>query len=87
MYLSPGNSRDVSPHRPPVLGYRHEPMVEVINLRTVRKRAKRQQDDEHANANRAVHGQPKHVRTLDKALRAKADRALDQHMIDNGDGQ
>jgi hypothetical protein len=53
----------------------------------VRKRAKRQQEDKRANASRTVHGQPKHVRTLDKARRAKADRDLDQHLIDKGDGR
>jgi hypothetical protein len=62
-------------------------MAELINLRTVRKRAKRQQEDKRANASRTVHGQPKHVRTLDKSRRAKADRDLDQHLIDKGDGR
>lgn len=62
-------------------------MAELINLRAVRKRAKRQQADERANASRAVHGQPKHVRTLDKTRRAKADRDLDHHLIDKGDSR
>jgi len=79
----------VSPHPPQYLvtDKPKKTMAELINLRAVRKRAKRQQADERANASRAVHGQPKHVRTLDKARRAKADRDFDQHLIDKGDGR
>ena len=60
-------------------------MAELVNLRTMRKRAKRQQSDVQADANRLAHGQPKHVRALDKARQAKAGRDLDQHRIDKGD--
>ncbi|MCK9919662.1 DUF4169 family protein [Microbacteriaceae bacterium K1510] len=60
-------------------------MAELVNLRTVRKRAKRQQDERHAAANRLTHGQPKHVRSLDQAREAKATHNLDQHRIDTGD--
>ena len=62
-------------------------MAELVNLRTIRKRAKRQQDERRADTNRLLHGQPKHVRRLDEALRAKAGHELDQHRIDTGDGQ
>lgn len=62
-------------------------MAELVNLRTMRKRVQRQKDEERATANRLVHGQPKHVRTLDKAQQAKARRDLDQHRIDTGDGR
>lgn len=60
-------------------------MVEVINLRTVRKRAKRQQHDQSAHANRLAFGQPKRVRKLDAAQHAKASHDLDRHRIETGD--
>ena len=62
-------------------------MAEVINLRTVRKQAKRQQDEKRASANRLAHGQPKHVRELEAAQQDKASRDLDRHRIDTGDGR
>lgn len=60
-------------------------MAEVVNLRTIRKRAKRKRDEERANANRLVHGQPKHVHSLEQARQAKARRDLDRHQIDTGE--
>ena len=62
-------------------------MAELVNLRTARKQAKRRQDDERANAHRIAHGQPKHLRKLDAAHREKANRELDQHRIEPGDGR
>lgn len=61
-------------------------MADVVNLRTLRKRAKRQQDDRLAEANRRAHGRGKGARALGAAQRAKADRDLDQHRIETGDG-
>lgn len=60
-------------------------MAELVNLRTARKRAKRQQDEREAQANRLAHGQPK--RLLDAARRAKAIQDLDRHRIEEGDGR
>ena len=60
-------------------------MAEVINLRTVRKRAKRQQNDQRASANRVAFGEFKRVRKLETAQRAKARRDLDQSRIEIGD--
>ncbi len=60
-------------------------MAEVINLRTVRKQAKRQQDDQRASANRVAFGETKRVRKLETAQRAKARRDLDQCRIEIGD--
>jgi Domain of unknown function (DUF4169) len=62
-------------------------MAEVINLRTARKRAKRHEDDVRAGANRLAHGQPRHLRDRNSAERAKAERDLDRHRIDKGNGQ
>jgi hypothetical protein len=62
-------------------------MADVVNLRTLRKRAKRQQDDRHADANRPAHGRSKSAKALSAAQQAKADRNLDQHRIETGDGR
>lgn len=60
-------------------------MAELINLRTVRKRRKRHEQEIQAQANRLTHGQPRHRRAQDAAKRAKADRDLDGHRIEKGD--
>jgi hypothetical protein len=62
-------------------------MAELVNLRTVRKQAKRRHSDQQANANRLAHGQPKHLRKLEKAQQAKIGRELDRHRIETGDGR
>jgi hypothetical protein len=62
-------------------------MGDVVNLRTIRKRAARQQAAERAAANRVLHGMPKSERTLLKANKKKAERALDEHRIDTGEGR
>ena len=61
-------------------------MVELVNLRIARKRAKQRHADLRADANRLAHGQPKHRRKLAAAQQAKASRDLDRHQIDKGDG-
>jgi hypothetical protein len=60
-------------------------MAELINLRTARKRAKKQKDDLRADSNRLAHGQPKHRRKLAAAQEAKAVHDLDWHRRDTGD--
>ena len=60
-------------------------MAELVNLRAARKRAKREQDDQRANASRHAHGQPKRLRKLEAAQQAKASSDLDRHQIDTGD--
>ncbi|MDP2411365.1 MAG: DUF4169 family protein [Pseudolabrys sp.] len=62
-------------------------MVELVNLRTARKRAQRAQDEKRADAHRLAHGQPAHLRKLEATQQAKAERALDGHRIDTGDGR
>lgn len=62
-------------------------MAELVNLRTVRKRAKRRADDQHADAHRLAHGLPTHQRKLKDAQQSKASRDLDRHRIDRGDGR
>lgn len=62
-------------------------MAELINLRRARKRAKRQQEEQRAEASRLAHGQPKRVQALEAEKQAKASRDLDGHRIDTGDGR
>jgi F0F1-type ATP synthase membrane subunit b/b' len=62
-------------------------MTELINLRAARKRAKRQQDETRAEANRLAHGRPKHLCNRTAAERAKAERDLERHWIDKGDSR
>ena len=62
-------------------------MADVVNLRTARKQAKRQKEASAAEANRLAHGRRKSVRELEAALKAKADRDLDQHRTERGDGR
>lgn len=60
-------------------------MTDVVNLRTVRKRTKRQQDAQRAAANRLAYGRPKAERVLTTARSDKARRILDHHRIETGD--
>ncbi len=62
-------------------------MAELVNLRTARKQAKRRHDEQRASANRLAHGQSKHLRDLEDAQQAKADRELDGHRIETGGGR
>lgn len=60
-------------------------MGEVINLRKVRKQARKQQDAERAAANRLVHGRSKAERTLEARRTDRMHQQLDVHKIDTGD--
>lgn len=60
-------------------------MVELVNLRMARKRAKRRQQETLAGAERLAHGQPKRQRALSATLQAKAKHDLDRHQIETGD--
>jgi len=66
---------------------REQDLAELVNLRAVRKRTKRAADERQADANRLAHGQPARVRKLEAKKQAMADRALDGHRIDTGDGR
>jgi hypothetical protein len=61
-------------------------MGELVNLRKVRKQAKRQEDAESASANRLIHGRPKAQRTLEAARAEQSRRHLQAHKIDTGEG-
>ncbi|WP_147292615.1 DUF4169 family protein [Undibacter mobilis] len=62
-------------------------MTEIVNLRTVRKRAKRRLDEQQAEAQRLAHGSPKHVRSLEIIRREQESRTLDGHKITPGEHQ
>ena len=62
-------------------------MGEIINFRIVRKKAKRKHEAEQANINRVVHGRSKAQRGLEAARSEKAERDLDAHQVETGDGR
>jgi len=56
-------------------------MADVVNLRTSRKRAVRQQQDLRAAENRLAYGRPKAAAKLETARTEKTRRDLDAHRI------
>ena len=61
-------------------------MAEIINLRRARKGKARAEKEKAAEANRVLHGTPKHLRNLAEARKDKADEALSGHKLDPDDG-
>jgi hypothetical protein len=57
-------------------------MAEIVNLRHARKAKARGEKEKIAEANRALHGTPKHLRALAKAKTVKSLRDLDAHKKD-----
>ncbi|HVX99531.1 MAG TPA: DUF4169 family protein [Pseudorhodoplanes sp.] len=62
-------------------------MGDILNLRTARKRVARQKADQAAEQNRRAFGRSKSERKLAAAREAKAQLALDQHRIGNGESE
>ncbi|MGB7100814.1 MAG: DUF4169 family protein [Xanthobacteraceae bacterium] len=62
-------------------------MADLLNLRAVRKRTKRQQAERVAAANRVKHGRSKAERLLERSRSDQALNHLEQHRIKTGDGQ
>ena len=62
-------------------------MGDLVNLRTARKRAKRQQAEQQAASNRLAHGRSKAERAVLRLRSDKARQSLDRHRIETGDGQ
>jgi hypothetical protein len=60
-------------------------MGDIVNLRSARKRAKRQLAERKAAAHRLLHGRSKAERELAAKRDAKARRDLDRHRIETGD--
>jgi len=60
-------------------------MAEIINLRRARKAKTKAEKDKTAEANRVLHGTPKHLRKLSDAQKDKADQRLSGHRLEKGD--
>jgi uncharacterized protein DUF4169 len=60
-------------------------MAEIVNLRTVRKRADRRREEKRAAEARVSHGMSKADRALAETERAKFRRELDEHRIETGE--
>ena len=58
-------------------------MSEIVNLKRVRKRKARKEKDAAADASRAKHGTPKHLRETEKARAEKAARDIEGHKLDD----
>jgi hypothetical protein len=62
-------------------------MGDIVNLRTVRKRATRQRDEVRAAENRTIYGRSRTDKELAQACNAKSQQSLDAHRLDTGDAQ
>ncbi|MEZ5786351.1 MAG: DUF4169 family protein [Xanthobacteraceae bacterium] len=60
-------------------------MADIVNLRAMRKRAKREKAAEHAAENRVRYGMSKVERKQLAAEQERAARDLDQRRIDTGE--
>jgi hypothetical protein len=61
-------------------------MVEVINLNRARKAKEKAEKKKTAEANRVLHGTPKHLRKLSDAQKDKAEQGLSGHRLENEEG-
>jgi len=68
---------------PPMPGRRPR-MAEIVNLRRARKAKDRTEKEKTAQANRVLHGTPKHLRKLSDAQKNKAEQRLSDHELDKG---
>ena len=62
-------------------------MTKVINLRAARKRVARLQAEQHAAERRTQYGMSKAERLVVESRGNKAERDLDDHRIENGEGR
>jgi hypothetical protein len=60
-------------------------MIEIINLRMVRKRTAREKAARNAAESRVAHGAPKAKRVRAQVDRERNRQMLDQHRIETGD--
>ncbi len=58
-------------------------MGDIVNLRRARKIKARDRTEKNAAANRMKHGTPKALRVASAAAKARANRAVDSHKIEN----
>ncbi|HEY0267217.1 MAG TPA: DUF4169 family protein [Rhizomicrobium sp.] len=57
-------------------------MVEIVNLKRVRKQRAKAEKDKAAEANRVLHGTPKPLRNLADARKNKDEQALSGHRLE-----
>ena len=57
-------------------------MAEIVNLKRARKAKAKAEKGKTAEANRILHGTPKHLRNLTEARKNKADQALSGHRLE-----
>jgi hypothetical protein len=57
-------------------------MAEIINLKRARKTRDKAEKEKAAEANRILHGTPKHLRNLTEARKDKADALLSGHKLE-----
>ena len=60
-------------------------MAEIVNLKRARKAKAKAEKGKTAEANRILHGTPKHLRNLTEARKNKADQALSGHKLEKDD--
>ena len=61
-------------------------MAEIVNLRRARKAKDRAEKEKAAEANRILHGTPKHLRKLSEAKKDKAEQRLSGHKLEKDQG-
>ena len=62
-------------------------MSDIVNLRQVRKRKRRAENERTADANRVRHGRPKGEKLETSRLNAMAEERLAAHRRDRPDGK
>lgn len=60
-------------------------MADIVNLKHRRKQKTRAEKDRKAEANRAAHGTPKHLRQKKEAEDERAARQIEGHRLDEDD--
>jgi len=60
-------------------------MAEIVNLRRARKAKDRAEKEKTAEANRVLHGTPKHLRKLSDAQKDKAEQRLSGHRLEKSE--
>ena len=60
-------------------------MAEIVNLRRARKARDKAEKEKTAEANRVLHGTPKHLRKLTETQKDLAEQRLSGHRLENKD--
>jgi len=60
-------------------------MAEIFNLRRARKARDKADKEKTAQANRVLHGTPKHLRKLSEDEKDKAEKRLADHRLEKGE--